>query len=101
MLSEEKTIEIVNKYLQRAHEANIRRSFPVVASKIYSDGQLCERIMDYLGDVYTCAGLDENYEENACGAEIQEAISFIAFFLIITYNVNEQVHLLDLSALLL
>ena len=51
MLSEEKTIEIVNKYLQRAHEANIRRSFPVVASKIYSDGQLCERIMDYLGDV--------------------------------------------------
>ena len=73
------TIEIVNKYLQRAHEANIRRSFPVVASKIYSDGQLCERIMDYLGDVYTCAGLDENYEENACGAEIQEAISFLAF----------------------
>lgn len=79
MLSEEKTIEIVNKYLQRAHEANIRRSLPVVASKIYSDGQLCERIMDYLGDVYTCAGLDENYEENACGAEIQEAISFLAF----------------------
>ena len=38
MLSEEKTIEIVNKYLQHAHEANIRRSFPVVASKIYSDG---------------------------------------------------------------
>ena len=35
MLSEEKTIEIVNKYLQRAHEANIRRSFPVVASKIW------------------------------------------------------------------
>ena len=54
MLSEEKTIEIVNKYLQRAHEANIRRSFPVVASKIYSDGQLCERIMDYLGNVYLC-----------------------------------------------
>lgn len=80
MLIEEKTIEIVNKYLQRAHEANICRSFPVVASKIYSDGQLCERIMDYLGDVYTCAGLDENYEENACGAEIQEAISFIAFY---------------------
>ena len=56
MLSEEKAIEIINKYLQRAHEASIRRYFPVVASKIYSDGQLCERIMDYLGDVYTCAG---------------------------------------------
>lgn len=79
MLSEEKAIGIINKYLQRAHETNIRRYFPVVASKIYSDGQLCERIMDYLGNVYTCAGLDENYEENACGAEMQEAISFIAF----------------------
>ena len=79
MLSEEKAIGIINKYLQRAHDTNISRYFPVVSAKIYSYGQLCERIMDYLGDVYTCAGLDENYEENACGAEIQEAISFLAF----------------------
>ena len=79
MASEEKTIGIINKYLQRAHETNIRRYFPVVASQIYGDSQLCERIIDYLGDVYSCAGLDANYEENVCGAEIQEAINFLAF----------------------
>ena len=36
-------------------------------------------IIDYLGDVYIYTGLDANYVENACGAEIQEAISFLAF----------------------
>ena len=50
-----------------------------MASQIYGDGQLCEDIIDYLGDVYIYTGLDANYVENACGAEIQEAISFLAF----------------------
>ena len=79
MVSEEKAIGIINKYLQRTHETNIRRYFPVVASQIYGDGQLCEYIIDYLGDVYTYAGLDANYVENAYGTEIQEAINFLAF----------------------
>ena len=71
MVSEEKAIGIINKYLQRAHETSIHQYFPVVASQIYGDGQLCEQIIDYLGDVYTYAGLDANYVENACGTEIQ------------------------------
>lgn len=79
MVSEEKAMEIINKYLQRAHEANIRQHFPVVASQICGNGQLCEDIIDYLGDVYSYAGLDEKYEEIACGTEIQEAIVFLAF----------------------
>ena len=79
MVSEEKAIEIINKYLQRAYETNIRRYFPVAASQIYGDSRLCEYIIDYLGDVYTYAGLDANYAENACGTEIQEAINFLAF----------------------
>ena len=79
MVSEEKAIGIINKYLQRAHETSIHQYFPDVASQIYGDGQLCEQIIDYLGDVYTYAGLDANYVENACGTEIQEAINFLAF----------------------
>ena len=79
MVSEEKAIGIINKYLQRAHKTNIYRYFPVMASQIYGDGQLCEDIIDYLGDVYIYTGLDANYVENTCGAEIQEAISFLAF----------------------
>jgi hypothetical protein len=79
MVSEAKAIKIINKYLQCAQESNIRQYFPVVASQIYSDDQLCERIIDYLGDIYIYAGLDANYEENACGLEIQEAINFLAF----------------------
>ena len=79
MVSEEKAIGIINKYLQRAHETNIRQYFPVAASQIYGDGKVCEHIIDYLGDVYSCAGLDANYVENACGSEIQEAINFLAF----------------------
>ena len=79
MVREEKAIEIINKYLQCAHDTSIRRYFPVVASQIYGNGQLCEHIIDYLGDIYTCAGLDADYVENACGSEIQEAINFLAF----------------------
>lgn len=79
MVSEEKAIGIINKYLQRANETNIRRYFPVAASQIYGDGQLCEHIIDYLGDVYIYAGMDADYVENAYGTEIQEAISFLAF----------------------
>ena len=79
MVSEEKAIGIINKYLQRAHGTNIRRYFPVVASELYGNGQLCEHIIDYSGDVYAYAGLDANYAENACGTEIQEAINFLAF----------------------
>ena len=79
MVSEEKAIGIINKYLQRANETNIRRYFPVAAHQIYGDSQLCEHIIDYLGDVYIYAGLDADYVENACGTEIQEAINFLAF----------------------
>ena len=79
MASETKAIEIINKYLKRAQESNIRQCFPVVASQICGDNQLCERLIDFLGDVYIYAGLDENYQENECGLEIQEAISFLAF----------------------
>ena len=79
MVSEAKAIEIINKYLKCARESNIRQCFPVVASQIYGNSQLCERVIDYLGDVYICSGLNENYEENACGLEIQEAIQFLAF----------------------
>lgn len=79
MVSETKAIEIINKYLKRAQESDLRQYFPVVASKICADKQLCEHLIDFLGDVYIYSGLDENYEENACGLEIQETISFIAF----------------------
>ena len=79
MVNEEKTIKIINKYLQHAHETNIRRYFPVEASQLYGDGQFCMRIIDYLGDLYTYTGLDANYEETVCGTEIQEAIHFLAF----------------------
>ena len=51
MVREEKAIEIINKYLQCAHETSIRRCFPVVASQIYGNGQLCEHIIDYLGEL--------------------------------------------------
>ena len=79
MVSVEKAIGIINKYLQRANDANIRRYFPVEASRICGDGQLCEDIIDYLGDIYTCAGMDANYAENECGTEIQEVITFSRF----------------------
>lgn len=79
MVSETKAIKIINKYLEHAQESNMRQYFPVVASQICDDNRLCERLIDFLGDIYIYSGLDENYEENACGLEIQEAISFLAF----------------------
>mgnify|MGYP000130333603 CR=1 FL=1 len=79
MVSETRAIEIINKHLQCAQEASTRQYFPISASQIHGNGQLCEYLIDFLGDVYTYAGLDANYEENTCGGEIQEAINFLAF----------------------
>lgn len=79
MINEAKAIKIINKYLKRAQQSGIHQHFPIVVSQIYGDKQLCEDIIDFLGDVYICDGLDVNYEENVCGSEIQDAIHFLAF----------------------
>lgn len=47
MVSETKAIEIINKYLKRAQESDLRQYFPVVASKICADKQLCEHLIDF------------------------------------------------------
>lgn len=80
MISEAKAIRIINKYLQCAKDQNVRKYFPIEAYKIYSDDQLRELIADFLEDIYVYAGMDENYAENACGLEIQEALMFIYFY---------------------
>lgn len=79
MTSEAKAIKTINKYLKCAPEARTRQYVPITASQIYGNSRMCEHIIDFLGDIYTYAGLDANYEENACGVEIQEAIAFLAF----------------------
>lgn len=79
MISESKALNIINKYLNCSNESDIRRYYPVTASRIRNDSQLCERMIDFLGDVYTCSGLDANYEENTAGSEIQDVITFLAF----------------------
>lgn len=79
MVSEGKAIEVINRYLKGANELNACRHFPVTLSQIYEDHQLCEDIMDYLGDIYVLTGLDMNNEETESGSEIMDAISFLAF----------------------
>ena len=79
MISESKAIEIINKYLSSAQEATEYQYYPVTAFQICNNGQLCECLMDFLGDIYVYAGMDENYDENVCGEEIQEAITYLAF----------------------
>ena len=79
VLSETKAIEIINKYLKTAQEENVRQYFPVTVSRIYDDAQLRDCLIDFLGDTYIYDCLDENYEENAHGTEIQAAITFLAF----------------------
>lgn len=79
MINEAKAIEIINKHLKRAQQSGIHQYFPIAASQIYGDKQLCEDIIDFLGDVYIYDGLDVNYEENVCDSEMQDAIHFLAF----------------------
>lgn len=81
MISEAKAIKIINKYLQCAQDPNVRKYFPLEASRIYSDDdQLCDLLIDFLGDIYIYSGMDENYEDNERGSEIQEAITFLSFY---------------------
>ena len=79
MIKESKAVAIINCYLDNAHESVKARFYPVSFSSLVNDAELCDELIDYLGDIYVCSGLDNNYEENSCGAELQSVIQFLAF----------------------
>jgi hypothetical protein len=79
MIDENKAAKIINRYLENENNSLKAQFYPISACTLTLDSQLCNELIDFLGDVYTCTGLDNNYEENIYGAEIQEVIQFLAF----------------------
>lgn len=79
MIDEKNALQIINKYLNYTNNSLRTEYFPIINTKLYSDIQLCNDLIDFLGDLYVCLGLNENYEENDLGAEIQQGISYLAF----------------------
>ncbi len=79
MIREQTAIETINMYLKDAHKSDAYRHFPVAAPRIYNDHELCEDLIDFLGDIYVRTGLNKDNEETECGSEIMDVINFLAF----------------------
>ncbi len=79
MIDESRAVSIINRYLENENSSIKAQFFPVSVYTLTHNSQLCDILIDFLGDLYVCKGLDSNYEENVYGAEMQEAIQFLAF----------------------
>lgn len=79
MINESAAIVTINKYLIDAHASYAYRHFPVTAPRIYKDHELCDDIIDFLGDIYVRTSLDMDNKETECGSEIMDVINFLAF----------------------
>lgn len=78
MINEAKAINIINRYLETSTDSIMSKVYPVSGNDLHNNSRLCSIIIDFLGDIYVCSELDCNYQETPQGAEIQDAIHFLA-----------------------
>ena len=79
MITSNKAVQIINKYLEKECNSMVKQDVSVSVSSLRNNIDLCDKLIDFLGDLYVRKGLDTDYEENICGTEIQEVIHFLAF----------------------
>ena len=78
MISEHNAINVINQHLLLNQDQPIFRYYPVKLSQLNDSYQLCEALMDFLGDIYVTTCIGVNYKESLNGAEIYETIEFLA-----------------------
>ena len=75
-----KNIEILNSLLSKTKDDTLKSILPVSVDNLMGNEELCEYIIDYLGDLYVVIGFDAKYCENEKGKMISHLIDFVAEF---------------------
>ena len=78
MNEQKKYISMLNLLIKDTENKDFKDLLPFSIEKLQHNKILCEAIIDYLGDIYVCKGLDENYCETQYGNLISQVIGFLA-----------------------
>ena len=73
-----KYIYILNLLIEESENNDFKELLPFSIEKLQHNQILCESIIDYLGDIYVCKGLDEDYCDTKYGSLISQVIDFLA-----------------------
>lgn len=78
MMRIDQMMQRINEYIvQRGNESE-KRLMPVTFDELRQNCTLREALIDFLGDIYVCSGMDADYCDNQCGSQIQQLIDFLA-----------------------
>lgn len=69
---------LVNEYIAKRGNESEEQLMPVTFDELRQNCILRESLIDFLGDIYVCCGMDANYCDNQCGNQIQQLIDFLA-----------------------
>ncbi len=78
MKNQNKFISQINLILRTVKNEELLKMLPIAIEDLVNNPSLCEFLIDYLGDIYVCSGLDEQYNETLYGSLIYELICFLA-----------------------
>ncbi len=77
MAAEKKLNKRLNDYIMCSSCERIQKMYPVTHEQLVRDQKTRANLIDYLGDIYSVTGLDENYAENEKGKELSEIMNYI------------------------
>ena len=75
-----RAIQRINEYIMNQGNEAEEVLQPVELDDLKENHKLCGTLIDFLGDIYVCSGMNKDYSDNECGSEIQQLITFIAGF---------------------
>ncbi len=78
MMSISRSIQLINHYITtRGNEAEEALQ-PIAYEDLVNNHALCGTLIDFLGDIYVCSGMDADDHDTPTGSQIQQLITFLA-----------------------
>ena len=78
MMSAGRAVQLINEWIVKMGNEAEEALRPVEYRELIEDRGLCERLIDFLGDLYICHGIDADDHDNQLGDQIQQLIAFLA-----------------------
>lgn len=78
MMTTDRSIQLLNEYIVKMGNEAEEPLQPVEFHDLIENHRLCEILIDFLGNLYVCHGIDANDHDNQLGEQIQQLITFLA-----------------------
>ncbi len=78
MMTVDRAIQLINEYIIKMENETEEAIKPVEYHELIRNHKLCEDLIDFLGDIYVCHGVDANWRDNQLGEQTQQLITFLA-----------------------